>query len=54
MMALFIFPICAILWMVINARLGLVEDQPLRDDSFAPPAAQDDSWEPCPVCETRA
>ena len=28
MMALLVFPLCAILWMLVNARLGLVEDQP--------------------------
>ncbi|TKD14414.1 hypothetical protein FBT96_18345 [Rhodobacter capsulatus] len=38
---LLIFPVCAILWMALNARLGLVRDQPPHydEDDPAPPAA---------------
>lgn len=32
MTALLLFPVCAILWMVINAKLGLVEDQPVMEE----------------------
>ncbi|ETD82008.1 hypothetical protein ACTTAF_10400 [Rhodobacter capsulatus] len=41
MWALLIFPVCAILWMVLNARLGLVQDQPPQYDEEAsvPPAS---------------
>lgn len=45
MSALLIFPVCAILWMVLNARLGLVRDQPPQYDAeaAAPPAPDPDA-----------
>ncbi len=45
MSALLIFPVCAILWMVLNARLGLVRDQPPQYDAeaVAPPAPDPDA-----------
>lgn len=44
MLALLVFPLCAILWMLVNARLGLVEDQPPMVEAPASPRT---------ACETR-
>ena len=40
MSALLIFPLSAIIWMVISAKLGLVEDQPMMEEDVEPMALQ--------------
>ena len=55
MAALLIFPIVAVLWMMLNARLGLVEDQPPMSDDL--PAHQPGEPSPAPAlkrCVSRA
>ena len=37
MLALLIFPACALLWVMLNAWFDLVEDQPPGCDAAAPP-----------------
>lgn len=39
--ALLIFPLAAVVWMLLNARLGLVKDQPLMQGEETEPPQQD-------------
>lgn len=39
MLALLLFPVCALLWVMLNAWFDLVEDQPPGCDAAVPPRA---------------
>lgn len=36
LVTLLLFPACAVLWMLLCNRLGLVEDQPLQEERVEP------------------
>jgi hypothetical protein len=54
MTALLLFPVCAIIWMMVNAKLGLVQDQPpMLEEAPAQPVPAE-AWEGLPAAVDRA